>query len=146
MDAIVETIERTVWRSHLDPLGPIDINIRRQRNSVRATRGGVYHDSSELRAKYGPRPDGLPGWLRLSRPTANAGPASGSKGSATVRRLLPAWLSHWNPRRGPLRSPYTSGASSDRSARRNRRKPPLGPHAPAFRDQRATFLPPLDVL
>jgi hypothetical protein len=60
MDVIVETIERTVWLSHLDPLGPIGINIRRQGSSVRARPGGVYHDSSELRAKYGPRPDGLP--------------------------------------------------------------------------------------
>jgi hypothetical protein len=61
MRVLADTIARTVWLSHLDPLGSISINIyvRRQgRNVVVLQR--LYQDKSELRTTYGPRPEGLP--------------------------------------------------------------------------------------
>jgi hypothetical protein len=63
MNSVANTLERIVWLSHLDPLGRIGIDITRQGSSVSAVQR-LYQDeidTRKLRAKYGPRPDGLPG-------------------------------------------------------------------------------------
>jgi hypothetical protein len=62
-NALGESIERTIWLSHLDPLGLIGINITREGSSVPVLRR-LYQaeiDTRPLGVKYGPRPDGLPG-------------------------------------------------------------------------------------
>jgi hypothetical protein len=59
--ALGDSIERTIWLSHLDPLGRISINFTRVGSSVPVSQR-LYQDSIDtkpLRAKYGPRPDGL---------------------------------------------------------------------------------------
>jgi hypothetical protein len=56
-----DSIERTIWLSHLDPLGRISINFTRVGSSVSVAQR-LYQDSIDtkaLRDKYGPRPDGL---------------------------------------------------------------------------------------
>jgi len=61
-DALGDSIERTIWLSHLDPMGRISININRQGSSV-SVQQRLYQgqtDTPPLRVKYGPRPDGLP--------------------------------------------------------------------------------------
>jgi hypothetical protein len=62
MRVVADTIARTVWLSHLDPLGSISINIhvRRQGRNVLVLQR-LYQDTSGLLAKYGPRPGGIPG-------------------------------------------------------------------------------------
>jgi hypothetical protein len=62
-NALGDSIERTVWLSHLDPLGLIGMNITREGSSVLVVQR-LYQDEIETRplgVKYGPRPDGLPG-------------------------------------------------------------------------------------
>jgi hypothetical protein len=63
MNVVADTLERIVWLSHLNPLGTISIDVRRQGSSVSAVQRSYYieEDTRKLRAKYGPRPDGLPG-------------------------------------------------------------------------------------
>ena len=57
-NALADTLERTVWRSHLNPLGRISIGVSRDgRPPFGVDR--LYQASDPLRAKYGPRPDGL---------------------------------------------------------------------------------------
>jgi hypothetical protein len=61
--AIADSIERIIWLSHLDPLGRITVNLVRT-GSKAAVLQRLYQDAidtRELRAKYGPRPNGLPG-------------------------------------------------------------------------------------
>jgi hypothetical protein len=62
-NALGDSIESTIWLSHLDPLGSIGINITPEGSSVPVLRRlyqGVT-DARPLGVKYGPRPDGLPG-------------------------------------------------------------------------------------
>ena len=62
-NALGESIEHTIWLSHLDPLGAIAIDITREGSSVPVLQR-LYQDQIDRRAlgvKYGPRPDGLPG-------------------------------------------------------------------------------------
>jgi len=62
-NALGDSIERTIWFSHLDPLGRISINVTREGSSVPVLRR-LYQfeiDTRPLGVKYGPRPDGLPG-------------------------------------------------------------------------------------
>jgi hypothetical protein len=62
-NALGDSIERTVWLSHLDPLGDISIDITRQGSRV-SVQQRLYQDEIDTRplgVKYGPRPDGLPG-------------------------------------------------------------------------------------
>jgi len=62
-NALGDSIERTIWLSHLDSLGSFGINITREGSSVPVLRR-LYQGETEtrpLRVKYGPRPDGLPG-------------------------------------------------------------------------------------
>jgi hypothetical protein len=62
-NALADSIERTIWLSHLDPLGRIGFNVTREGSSVPVLRR-LYTsslDTPPLRVKYGPRPDGLPG-------------------------------------------------------------------------------------
>ena len=57
-DALADTLERTVWLSHLDPLGTIGIGISRDgRPPFEVDR--LYQASEPLRSKHGPRPNGL---------------------------------------------------------------------------------------
>ncbi len=58
-NALADTLERTVWLSHLDPLGRISIGISRDgRPPFQVDR--LYQSNRDpLRIKYGPRPDGL---------------------------------------------------------------------------------------
>ncbi len=58
MNKVADIIERTVWLSHLDPLGTIGIGVSRVgRPPFEVER--LWQSSDPLRAKYGPRPDGL---------------------------------------------------------------------------------------
>jgi hypothetical protein len=62
-NALGDSIERTIWLSHLDPLGRISINITREGSGV-AVQQRLYQgdtDTPPLGVKYGPRPDGLAG-------------------------------------------------------------------------------------
>ena len=62
-NALGDSIERTVWLSHLDPLGSIGVNITRGGGSILVLQR-LYQDQIDRRTlgvKYGPRPDGLPG-------------------------------------------------------------------------------------
>jgi hypothetical protein len=62
-NALGNSVERTVWLSHLDPLGLIGMNITREGSSVLVVQR-LYQDEIETRplgVKYGPRPDGLAG-------------------------------------------------------------------------------------
>jgi hypothetical protein len=59
-NALGDSIERTVWLSHLDPLGDIGVDITRQGSRV-SVQQRLYQDRRPLGVKYGPRPDGLPG-------------------------------------------------------------------------------------
>jgi hypothetical protein len=61
LNAVGDSIERTIWLSHLDPLGRISINFTRVGSAVSVSQR-VYVDAIDtqpLRDKYGPRPDGL---------------------------------------------------------------------------------------
>jgi hypothetical protein len=63
MNSVADALARAIWLSHLDPLGSISININRGNSSV-PVHQRLYQDeidTRKLRAKYGPRPDGLPG-------------------------------------------------------------------------------------
>jgi hypothetical protein len=60
LEAVGDSIERTIWRSHLDPLGRISINFTRAGSSASVgQRVYIGTDKKALRDKYGPRPDGL---------------------------------------------------------------------------------------
>jgi hypothetical protein len=59
INSVADSLERTVWLSHLDPLGVISIVIFRRGSAVKSLQRLYLDDRSELRAKYGPRPDGL---------------------------------------------------------------------------------------
>ena len=61
--ALGDSIERTIWLSHMDPLGHIGIKITREgsRATVQWRRYQIEIDRRPLGVKYGPRPDGLPG-------------------------------------------------------------------------------------
>lgn len=63
INAIADSIERTIWLSHLNPLGRISISVFRQGDTdpvmQRLYQGEI--DKRPLGVKYGPRPDGLPG-------------------------------------------------------------------------------------
>ena len=58
-NAVADTLERTVWLSHLDPLGRISIGISRDGRPPFEVQRIWQADTDPLRAKYGPRPDGL---------------------------------------------------------------------------------------
>jgi hypothetical protein len=61
-NALGDSIERTIWLSHLDPMGRISIDITREGSSV-SVQQRLYQfeiDTRPLGVKYGPRPDGLP--------------------------------------------------------------------------------------
>ena len=62
-NALGDSIERTIWLSHVDPLGSIGIKITREGSSVTVQwrRYQFETDTRPLGVKYGPRPDGLPG-------------------------------------------------------------------------------------
>ena len=63
VNTLGDSIERTVWLSHLDPLGSIGVNITRGGGSILVLQR-LYQDQIDRRTlgvKYGPRPDGLPG-------------------------------------------------------------------------------------
>ena len=62
-NALADSIERTIWLSHVNPMGRISISVRREGSSVPVLRR-LYQDEIDTRplgVKYGPRPDGLPG-------------------------------------------------------------------------------------
>jgi hypothetical protein len=61
--SLADRVERTIWFSHLDPLGGIGIDLLRQGipDPVLQRTYADSIDRRKLRAKYGPRPDGLPG-------------------------------------------------------------------------------------
>jgi hypothetical protein len=62
-NALGDGIERTIWLSHLDPLGVISINITCDGVS-KPVQQRLYQDEIDTRplgVKYGLRPDGLPG-------------------------------------------------------------------------------------
>ena len=62
-NALGDSIERTIWLSHMDPMGRISINITHQGSGV-PVQQRLYQDEIDTRplgVKYGPRPDGLPG-------------------------------------------------------------------------------------
>ena len=62
-NALGDSIERTIWLSHVDPLGRIGIIVTREGSSVQVLQRLYISslDTPPLRVKYGPRPDGLPG-------------------------------------------------------------------------------------
>jgi hypothetical protein len=61
LNAVGDSIERTIWLSHLYPLGRININFTREGSSVRVLqRVYIGSDKEKLGVKYGPRPDGRP--------------------------------------------------------------------------------------
>jgi hypothetical protein len=63
LNVMADTIERTIWLSHVDPLGRIGLMVSRQGDTDPAL-DRLYIsslDTPPLRVKYGPRPDGLPG-------------------------------------------------------------------------------------
>ena len=58
-----DSIERTIWLSHLDPLGRIGINFTLAGSSEPDQRRlYIGTDKDALGIKYGPRPDGLTGY------------------------------------------------------------------------------------
>ena len=62
-NALGDSIERTIWLSHLDPMGRINISITSEGSSV-LVQQRLYQfeiDTRPLGVKYGPRPDGLAG-------------------------------------------------------------------------------------
>ena len=59
MNALADTLERTVWLSHLDPLGRISLGVSRVGRPPFEVERLWQDDTEPLRAKYGPRPDGL---------------------------------------------------------------------------------------
>lgn len=59
VNAMADSLERTIWLSHLDPLGRIGLNLSLQGSSVRVLQRLYQSDTKPLRDKYGPRPDGL---------------------------------------------------------------------------------------
>ena len=59
MNSVADTIERTVWLSHLDPLGRISIGVSRVGRPPFEVERLWQSDREPLRIKYGPRPDGL---------------------------------------------------------------------------------------
>jgi hypothetical protein len=59
VNAMADSLERTIWLSHLDPLGRIGLNLSLQGSSVRVLQRLYQSDTKPLREKYGPRPDGL---------------------------------------------------------------------------------------
>jgi hypothetical protein len=59
INTVVDTVERTVWLSHLDPLSSISIDVTRRGGSVSVLQRLYQGDPSAPLAKYGPRPDGL---------------------------------------------------------------------------------------
>jgi hypothetical protein len=62
-NALGDSIERTIWLSHVDPMGSISIDITRQGSRVPVLQRLYISslDTPPLRVKYGPRPDGLRG-------------------------------------------------------------------------------------
>jgi len=61
LDAVGDSIERTIWLSHVYPLGRININFTRAGSSVRVLQRVYIGTAKEkLGDKYGPRPDGRP--------------------------------------------------------------------------------------
>ena len=61
VNAVGDSIERTIWLSHLYPLGRININFTRAGSSVRVLQRVYIGTAKEkLGDKYGPRPDGRP--------------------------------------------------------------------------------------
>jgi hypothetical protein len=61
LNAVGDSIERTIWLSHLYPLGRININFTRAGSSVRVLQRVYIGTAKEkLGDKYGPRPDGRP--------------------------------------------------------------------------------------
>lgn len=58
-NALADTLERTVWLSHLDPLGVISIGISRDGRPPFEVDRLWQADTEPLLIKYGPRPDGL---------------------------------------------------------------------------------------
>jgi hypothetical protein len=61
LNAVGDSIERTIWLSHLYPLGRININFTRAGSSVRVLQRVYIGTAKEkLGNKYGPRPDGRP--------------------------------------------------------------------------------------
>jgi hypothetical protein len=60
---VADRVERTIWRSRVDPLGRISINVTREGSPepVMQRSYADEYDTTALRAKFGPRPDGLPG-------------------------------------------------------------------------------------
>jgi hypothetical protein len=61
--SLADRAERTIWLSHLDPLGRIGIDLLRQ-GTPDPVLERLYQDqidTRKLRAKYGPRPDHLAG-------------------------------------------------------------------------------------
>ncbi len=62
-NVMADIIERTIWLSHLDPLGSISISFYRPGSNVRVLqRLYIGDDKDALGVKYGPRPDGLTGY------------------------------------------------------------------------------------
>ncbi len=59
MNSVADTLERTVWLSHLDPLGTIGIGVSRVGHPPFEVERPLQDDKETLRIKYGPRPDGL---------------------------------------------------------------------------------------
>jgi hypothetical protein len=59
IDAVVDTIERTVWLSHLDPLGSISINVTR-RGSSASVRQRLYEGRANRWRSTGPDPTACP--------------------------------------------------------------------------------------
>ena len=63
LSVMADTLERTIWLSHVDPLGRIGLVVRRQGDKDPVLER-LYQDEIDTRplgVKYGPRPDGLPG-------------------------------------------------------------------------------------
>jgi hypothetical protein len=63
LNALGDSIERTIWLSHMNPLGRIGLIVRRQ-GDAEPVLDRLYQDEIDTRplgVKYGPRPDGLPG-------------------------------------------------------------------------------------
>lgn len=59
MNSVADTVERTVWLSHLDPLGTIGIGVGRVGRPPFEVERLWQSDREPWRIKYGPRPDGL---------------------------------------------------------------------------------------
>jgi hypothetical protein len=63
LHVMADTLERTIWLSHMNPLGRIGLIVGRQGETdpalERLYQGEIHR--RPLGVKYGPRPDGLPG-------------------------------------------------------------------------------------